>query len=336
MAHMNELYPWQINDFARLQQIRKKFPSSILFMGQVGTGVYNLAYNFIAGILCENVTQNGIACGSCNSCILLQQHNHPDLLFVHSDSPDDVKNKSISVGVIRGVIEFASISTHIASKKIIFIENANLLNQNSANALLKILEEPAPYILFVLISNNVEQLLPTLRSRCYKFAVARSNRELSLAYLSDKAIENTEFWLDYYQNSPLFEVSVTSAQLELLILTLTKPSIENIFKLAEVYDGKTISFSFFVEFMLKWIVSLAMFYRMQTSQSQLPKLFDNADCFSIYLDDIIPLLSKLQEPKLYYFFDRLNFFSEWVSHSLHQRSQIENLLFQYQQIFTKD
>ena len=156
---MNELYPWQINDFARLQQIKQKLPSAILFVGSIGLGVTALAYNFIAGILCENSLHNGLACRQCNSCVLLQQNNHPDLFYVVSDSPEDVKNKNISVAVIRGSIEFASISTYIAIKKIIFIENANLLNQNSASALLKILEEPAPHVLFVLISAVHFQIL---------------------------------------------------------------------------------------------------------------------------------------------------------------------------------
>ncbi len=317
----NKLYPWQINDFTKLRQLIDKLPSAILLLGQNNIGVEVLASNFIASVLCNLKTTSDPLLCECNSCVLLRESSHPDLFYLTPDI-SEAKTKNITIKNVREAIEFVSLTPHLSPYKVVFIEDVTQLTQNSANGLLKVLEEPPKYVIFVLISNNIGDMLPTLISRCYKYKLLSPSYDEGLEYLEINKIDNMKFWLAYYQNCPLFEVEVTLEQLGLLTAVLIKPSVDNIFNASQVFNGKTISFEFIITFLSKWVSDLATL----SSGGSL-------HYFSDYKDLIAPLLSKIQLNKLFYFYDKLNFLSEWVNHPLNYQSQTENLLFQYQQVF---
>ena len=297
----NSVYPWQEHDYTYLKRLSKRRPHAILLYGHGGGLItLKLALHWIYGILCNDVQNNGEYCKKCNSCILLDNGNHPDFYKLTPDEDE----KTISVASIRKVTDFLALSTHISNYKIILIEDTRLLNSNSANALLKTLEEPSNSTLFVLLSNNLWQNLPTIISRCHKYRVSPPNNIAT--------------------NSELFEPEIEQQQLELFIKTLCEPSVIGIYNLTVEFDGKTISYLFILEFITKWLSDLISY-----------KSSGEFAYFKQYADLIKPLISKLQIKKAFYLHDKLNFLIKWANHPLNYKLQIENFLFQYQQIFIK-
>jgi DNA polymerase-3 subunit delta' len=90
---------------------------------------------------------------------------HPDLRWVKPDGAE------IKVDAIREINGFAFTTSHSGGRKVVVLEDAHLLNRNAANALLKTLEEPPEDTFLVLASCHAGRLLPTIRSRCQRFAI---------------------------------------------------------------------------------------------------------------------------------------------------------------------
>ena len=138
--------------------------SAYLISGPEGIGKKTVTYPFAAALLCE-APQNGRACLQCSSCRLLAGGAHPDLLFL--SVPAD--KKSIGVEEVREqLIKEAYVRPFSAPRKVFVIEQGEAMTQGAQNALLKILEEPPSYAVFILLASAQDQLLETIRSRCLK------------------------------------------------------------------------------------------------------------------------------------------------------------------------
>jgi DNA polymerase-3 subunit delta' len=87
---------------------------------------------------------------------------------------------------VREVIEFAHLTAHRAGRRIIVVEPAENLNPAAANALLKILEEPPQDVLFLLVAQAAQRLLPTIRSRCRQFPLSAPSPAQALAWLQQQ------------------------------------------------------------------------------------------------------------------------------------------------------
>lgn len=114
--------------------------------------------------VCES---GGEACRMCRHCRLAEAMLHPDIIFI--DRPIDEKGKKkreIPVGSIRGMASNAWVLPQEAERKVYVIREANRMNVQAQNAALKILEEPPSFARFILGTGSVEELLPTIRSRC--------------------------------------------------------------------------------------------------------------------------------------------------------------------------
>lgn len=315
---MNETYPWQENDYKYLLQLKSRLPHAILLHGPKGIGADKVAYAFVQSLLCNESGVDDKACGKCNACLVFNDDSHPDFYVLAPDEDE----KSISIAAVRAAVDFLSLTTHLSNYKIVLIEDANLLNLNSANALLKVLEEPSKQAVFILLSDNIQHLLPTIISRCHKYQLATPDTTTAKKFLEAKDISNADFWLNYNHNCPLFETEIDETQLERLVRGLSEPSVENIYGLTIEFDGKTVSSGFVLDFLAKWITDLVSY-----------KLSGEFNYFQQYASMIEPLINKLQVNKAFYLHDKVNFLSKWSTHPLNFRLQIENLLFQYQQIF---
>lgn len=128
-----------------------------LICGPEGSGKRTFAGVMAQALQCE--AQNG-PCGVCNACRKVQNGIHPDIMTV-----DDPEKKSVSVDLIREVQADAYIRPNEGRKKIYLIPRAQLLTDQAQNALLKLIEEPPHYAVFLLLTTNGEKLLPTVRSR---------------------------------------------------------------------------------------------------------------------------------------------------------------------------
>jgi DNA polymerase III subunit delta' len=130
-----------------------------LLLGPPGSGKRAVALALAAAIDCE--VRPLIGCGSCSSCDRILRSRHPDVHHVLPEGP------LIPVDVIRdNVIPEASRSPFEAHYKMFIIEEAERMNEAAQNALLKTLEEPQPATIFFLITDQEDDLLDTIRSRC--------------------------------------------------------------------------------------------------------------------------------------------------------------------------
>ncbi|MEO5356546.1 MAG: DNA polymerase III subunit delta' [Nitrospirae bacterium YQR-1] len=139
----------------------KKVPSSFLFYGPPGTGKTFTAFAFLKSMNCK-VEGPLDFCGSCPSCVKVDKHIHPDLKVTA------LEQSIIKIEVIREIEEFLATTSMEWTQKALIVENADMMNEASANAFLKTLEEPPTGSVIVLISSKEEALPDTIRSRCLK------------------------------------------------------------------------------------------------------------------------------------------------------------------------
>ena len=135
-----------------------KISHSYLFLGQAGIGKKMIAKELAKGILCLN--EDNKYCNNCKSCLEFEGGNNPDFFVIEPEGNtlkiDQIRNMQI------GVQEKPIIS----SKKVYIIDNADFMTKEAQNALLKTLEEPPEFVTIILIGENENAFLPTIKSRC--------------------------------------------------------------------------------------------------------------------------------------------------------------------------
>ncbi len=150
---------------------KKHISHFYLISGPEGSGKHTLARLLAEAILCEGSRKS---CGSCVHCRKMRSGNHPDFITV-----EDPEHKNVAVKIVRQIRDDMFVRPNEADHKIyLFPQELGLEGQN---ALLKILEEPPAYGVFLLLTDNPDKLLPTVRSRC---------TELKMQALDAKTIRN--------------------------------------------------------------------------------------------------------------------------------------------------
>ncbi len=133
-----------------------KIGHAYLFVGKSGIGKRLVALEFAKNIMClENI--NGVSCNKCESCKTFE--NNADFLIIEPE------NNIIKVDVIREFESEVYLKPTVSARKCFIINDADLMNENAQNALLKILEEPPLYATIILVATNKEKLLNTIKSR---------------------------------------------------------------------------------------------------------------------------------------------------------------------------
>lgn len=156
-----------------------------LLYGPYGSGKHTLAELLSAAFLCVSETER--PCLHCEQCGKVLRHTHPDVITV-----DDSDRKTLSVERIRQARSDAFIRPNEGCRKIYIIPRAQDMNPSGQNALLKILEEPPAYGVFLLLSDRAEKLLPTVRSRCVELRLSPVERSLALPFLRDRLPETDD------------------------------------------------------------------------------------------------------------------------------------------------
>ncbi|MDF2953401.1 MAG: DNA polymerase III [Thermodesulfobacterium sp.] len=140
------------------QALRKKRLShAYLFTGPKGVGKETTAWAFLFHLFCEKDKEN--PCGECRACKKIEKEIHPDIYILFPEK------REITIGQIREVIDFLKYRPLEAEYKVIFVKEADKMNPEAGNALLKSLEEPPFYAIFILLTENFSKLLPTIVSR---------------------------------------------------------------------------------------------------------------------------------------------------------------------------
>ncbi len=146
----------QVKDFLQTSIAEGKTSHAYLFLGDGSAETFEMAHAFAQGLLCEKG-----GCGACNSCIKVARLAHPDL---HVYKPLGVNEYLLDQ--IKELLQDTELQAVYGGKKVYVLEDADMLGQQSANALLKTLEEPPASCVFILIAPNKRSVLPTIASRC--------------------------------------------------------------------------------------------------------------------------------------------------------------------------
>ena len=318
----------------RLASMRTRLPHAISLQGKQGIGKLALAEAFAAALLCESPAANGHACGQCGSCGWLAQGNHPDFRCIEpedateSESPDNSgdnkgrKKSHITVDQIRALGEDIGLSAHRQGYRIVLLHPAETLNQAAANALLKMLEEPPPAVIFLLVSHQSQRLLPTIRSRCHKLTLALPPREVALQWLEAQGVKETAFHLAQAGGAPLeaLAASLDRQEAEQFIRMVSQSARIDPFE-ASARWGRA-GYLSIVILLQKWIYDLAAarlsgVVRYYPAQA---KVLQNLSS-KVNLPDLLEYQRTLAEAR------------GQATHPLNAELQLEALLLRYSQLF---
>ena len=146
----------RVRDFLERAVRTDRASHAYLFVGAPGSGKLDAAWALAQALLCE---QGG--CGACDSCIRVARKTHPD---VHLYEPESATGYLIAQ--IRDLLEDVALAPIRAPRKVYIVDRAEQLRANSANALLKTIEEPPENTTFILLGTSTDVMLPTIVSRC--------------------------------------------------------------------------------------------------------------------------------------------------------------------------
>ncbi len=152
---------------------------SYLFIGQEGIGKKEIAKEFAKKVLCLTKENN---C-NCKSCLCFLSNNHPDLQIVNEEG--DI----IKINQIRQIVQTVYEKPILSTKKVYIINDSDKMTKEAQNSLLKTLEEPPTYSVFILIASNQDMLLNTIKSRCTKIFFDNLNTNELKEVLCQKGME---------------------------------------------------------------------------------------------------------------------------------------------------
>ena len=178
-------YPWQKSDWSKLvnQKIKGRLAHAYLVCGIAGIGKFDFVFKFSKYLLCASPDKYD-ACGKCADCKLFDSI-HPNIKVL---MPENIASE-IKVDQVRDLTDFINKTGHSGGLKLCIIGNADRLNANATNALLKTLEEPSGESTLFLCSSFPGLLSPTLRSRCQKFSMKEPGRKETLDWIKEQANE---------------------------------------------------------------------------------------------------------------------------------------------------
>ena len=169
-----------------------------IISGDAGSGKKALAYAFADTLECE--AGGTEPCGNCQSCLQISTGNYPDIITVTHEKPN-----LISVDEVREqLVNTVDVKPYKGKYKIYVIPDAELLNVQAQNAILKTIEEPPAYAVILLLTTNLDKLLETVQSRCLKLQTKPIRERDVLAYLMNVmglTKEKAYFCLDFAQGN---------------------------------------------------------------------------------------------------------------------------------------
>ncbi len=230
-AVIAERYPWHETLWSTLERQFDRLPHALLLYGRPGLGKHAFAVQLAQALLCAQ-PQTGGACGKCQACQLFISGTHPDLHVLQpeavAESAEDLGSRyavrypasdrkrerasaDITIYQIRCLIEDAQGRPFISRRKVLLLSPAEAMNLNAANSLLKLLEEPPPGSMLLLVTSHLARLPATIRSRCSHILFKTPPRDAGLAWLESRTggkSESTSRLLKLAGGAPLLAKSL--------------------------------------------------------------------------------------------------------------------------------
>ncbi|WP_251863709.1 DNA polymerase III subunit delta' [Achromobacter sp. Marseille-Q4962] len=223
-ANAPQFLPWQLDTARAWLGQRDRFAHAWLVHGLAGIGKLDFAVAAAASLLCET-PRDGLACGHCAACAWFASGNHPDLRRIRpeavaleegaaqAEAAEEAEpataaskrapSKEIRIDQIRALESWFNTATHRGGWRVALLYPAQALNVISANALLKVLEEPPPHTVFLLVADAPDRLLPTLVSRCRRLPLPAPDADTALRWLREQNVEPARDWLAAAGGAPL-------------------------------------------------------------------------------------------------------------------------------------
>jgi DNA polymerase-3 subunit delta' len=352
------------------------FPSAVLIYGQAGIGKFEFAITLAKALICESTQgKQSKPCNRCDACHWFDSGNHPDFIALvpethrkflpHGDFENDVdvskkskvsqadsdgepaekkEKKIISIEETRSAIEGLSIGSHRGGNRVILVYPLEMLRSDSANTLLKSLEETPSNTIFILLADRLDHVLPTIRSRCRLISAPRPDRTLGLAWLQDQlprfagikvAPAEIESVYDEQGGAPYDvlaslvarhnkdekdELTISLQASRYLLQSMALGPRINWLEAAE--KTSKARYSVLLATMQRWVSDL-----QSVMQEGMPRYYPKHEL------TIHGLAQQARLAKLLHFWMMLIQSRRHESHPLATRIQIEALLSQYQQIF---
>ena len=333
------MYPWQTLQWQQITQ-RSVLPHALLLRGRAGIGKHAFATELSKSLLCPAPNQT-IACGICPSCLWFNENNHPDYRVISPEDADNgseaslevpkletlkkktTKKSQISVSQIRALSDYLSLSNHqVNGRRIVLISPAETLNIASANALLKMLEEPPSNTLFLLVSSQPQRLLPTITSRCQAVDMMLPARSETLEWLNEQGVSNAQACLDYASGAPLIalQIATDNDTTTNLIKALALGGKLDPFMLAPSF--LKVGMERAIDIMQKWIFDVTAY-----------KLTRKLHYHTQYANALQALANSVNLVLLLNFQKMLGDAKLIANHPLNNQLQLENLLSHYTLIF---
>jgi DNA polymerase-3 subunit delta' len=350
------------------------FPNAVLIHGQSGIGKLEFSIQLAKALLCE-ASAGSKPCNHCEACRWFDSANHPDFIALlpethrkllphgdfdsesdepkkskasqadgDSDTPEKKQKKSISIEDARSAIEGLSIGSHRGGNRVILVYPLEMLRSDSANTLLKSLEEPPNNTIFILLADRLDRVLPTIRSRCRLLSAPRPERGSGLLWLRNQLgaipglkISNADIESIYDEQG-----GAPYAVLDSLVARHNKDEKDELtiaiqasrYLLQAMSQGGRINwldaadktqkaqYSFLLATMQRWVSDL-----QSCAQMGSPRYYPKHE------STLKALAQHSRLPKLLRFWKSLIQARQHENHPLATRIQLEALLSQYQQVF---
>lgn len=216
--------------------LQNKLHHGLLFSGNRGIGKASFANNLATHILLSS-SQNQV-----EDLKKIQSSSHPDLLIITKDE----KKQSIAVDAMREVSQFLNLTSAISKYRVIIIDAVDDLNKNSANAILKILEEPPTNVFLFLINHNFGKVLETIKSRCKIIKINNPNyknfKNIIQKNISEISDEEIKILAEISNHSIGYALQMQASNAIQLYDQITQMALEYntkaIFDLAKKVSGK--------------------------------------------------------------------------------------------------
>lgn len=215
MTDAFSVFPWQEAVWARLPALGR-LPHAVLLAGPRGGGKNQFARALAARLLCETAQPGERACGACEACHWWAAGHHPDMCFVMPATEDDsadgaeksapasgARSGQIRIDQIRALADFLGVGAVRGGRRVVLISPAEAMNAATANALLKVLEEPPANTQFILVADEPRRLLPTVRSRTQVWNFGPPERAAAVSWLHARGVHGAEAMLDLAGGMPL-------------------------------------------------------------------------------------------------------------------------------------
>lgn len=323
------VYPWQqavwqhLTDYIQQQRV----PQAVLVTGPAGIGKHHLTEIFARALMCHAPLSDYAPCGSCQSCKLFAANTHPDFILVEPDEP----GKAIGIDKIRQLIIKLALKPQFHTQRVVIINPAEQLNNASANAFLKCLEEPTERTCLILVTEKPARLPATIRSRCQTVPCAAPDSLIAGQWLQQQGFKSdVDVLLSLAQGAPL--VAKSYAEQDIMAVRLeyfnawqqVATGKQNLITLAEQWQKPDkLELTVLVTWMTGWVMDI-----IKCAHKADPGALHNPDMKK----SLQALAERLELKRLYLFYDSLLSAQALLSTQINKQLMLEQLLIGWSQL----